>query len=95
MKQDFTPVPAGELVALLSAKNQAAALNIHHQFRYYFMETESAYDRGRTSYARANLRMHDARQQDLERLILSTFMTEGPEIEAMTFRCAQAGRLQS
>ncbi|GCE79374.1 hypothetical protein [Komagataeibacter oboediens] len=95
MKQDFTPIPAGELVSLLSAKEQSAAINMHDQFRTNFTAAEGYRAQGSLHAARFAARVADARLEDLERLVMGRFMAEGPEIEATTFRRAQAGRIPS
>ncbi|GAN96676.1 MULTISPECIES: hypothetical protein [Acetobacteraceae] len=95
MKQDFTPIPAGELVGLLSVKDQAAAINVHRQFRMWFTGAEVNYDQNQLQAARSAVRAENERMEDLERIIMRAFMAEGPEIEAITFRRAQAGRVQS
>ena len=92
MKQDFTPIPAGELVALLSAKEQSAAINMHDQFRTNFTAAEGYRAQGSLHAARFAARVADARLEDLERLVMARFMVEGPEIEAITYRAAHAER---
>lgn len=95
MSQNLTPVPPGELVGLLSAKEQAAAINMHHQFRSNFMAVAGYRAQGSLHAARVTARIADARLEDLERLVMGRFMAEGPEIEADLYRKAQAGRVQS
>ncbi|MBL7233351.1 MULTISPECIES: hypothetical protein [Komagataeibacter] len=95
MKQDFTPIPPGDLVGLLPVKEQEAAINMHHQFRTNFMAVAGYRAQGSLHAARFAARVADARMEDLERLVMGRFMAEGPEIEAVTFRHAQARRVQS
>ncbi|MBV0888106.1 hypothetical protein KTQ54_06070 [Komagataeibacter oboediens] len=94
MSHDFTPIPAGELFGLLSAKEQAAAINVHHHHRYWFMPAKAAHDSGKHPLGRVNARLHDVQQQDFESLLMSRFMVEGPEIEAITYREAHAERVR-
>lgn len=96
MKQDFTPIPPGDLVSLLPVKEQEAAINMHHQFRSNFMAVAGYRAQGSLHAARFAARIADARMEDLERLVMGRFMAEGPEIEATIFATRRkAGRVQS
>lgn len=87
---NFAPIPAGELVALLSSKEQSAAINMHHQFRVNFMAVAGYRTQGSLHAARFAARVADARLEDLERLVMGRFMAEGPEIEASLWARRQA-----
>lgn len=92
---DFTPIPPGDLVSLLSAKEQAAAINVHRQFRIWFTGAEVHYNQNQPQAARSAVRAENERMEDLERIIMRAFMAEGPEIEALTFRHIHTGGVRS
>lgn len=92
MSHDLNPMHPGELVGLLSTKEQDAAINMHNQFRTNFMAVAGYRTQGSLHAARFAARVADARLEDLERLVMSRFMAEGPEIEAITYRAVHAER---
>ncbi|MCJ8352727.1 hypothetical protein [Novacetimonas hansenii] len=95
MTHDFTPVPAGELVERLPASLQAAALNLHSQFRTFFLTVKDYRAAGQHGIARANARQADARMRDLETMVMTTFRADGPEIEALNWARRNEGKVRS
>ncbi|PYD63946.1 hypothetical protein [Gluconacetobacter entanii] len=95
MTHDFTPVPAGDLIARLPQAGQAATINLHSQFRMYFLTVKDYRAAGARSTARSHARQADARLRDLEDLIMGAFHAEGPEIEAQNWARRNEGKVRS
>ncbi|BCZ75943.1 hypothetical protein CFR73_12875 [Novacetimonas maltaceti] len=95
MTHDFTPVPAKDLVERLSPTLQAAALNLHSQFRTFFLTVRDRRAAGQPGVARSHARQADARLRDLEDLVMAAFHVEGPEIEAQNWERRKGGKVRS
>ncbi|MBY4641485.1 hypothetical protein K6L44_16155 [Gluconacetobacter entanii] len=85
MTHNFTPVSTNELAQRLPKAEQFAAVNLHAQFRTYFLTVKDYRVAGAHSTVRSHARQADARMRDLEDLIMGAFRAEGPEIEAQNW----------
>ncbi|MFT8634211.1 hypothetical protein [Novacetimonas hansenii] len=92
MTHDFTPVSPGDLVERLPQAGQAAAINLHSQFRMYFLTVKDYRAAGQHSTARSHARQADARMRDLEDLIIGAFRAAGPELEAQNWARRNEGK---
>ncbi|MCE2577513.1 hypothetical protein LDL36_03140 [Komagataeibacter sp. FNDCR1] len=95
MTYNFTPVPAGELVERLPQAAQAAVINLHAQFRTYFLTVKDRRVAGQHGIARSHARQADARMRDMENLLMTAFRADGPEIEAQNWARRNEGRVRS
>ncbi|MFT8634793.1 hypothetical protein [Novacetimonas hansenii] len=95
MTYNFIPVPASELVERLPQAGQNAIVNLHAQFRTYFLAVKDRRAAGQHSTARAHARQADARMRDLEMLVMTSFRADGPEIEAQNWARRNEGKVRS
>lgn len=95
MTHDFTPISTNDLAQRLPKAEQFAAVNLHSQFRMYFLTVKDYRATGAHSTARSHARQADARMRDLEDLIMGAFHAEGPEIEAQNWARRNEGKVRS